>query len=297
MVFRDRLVDRARDQVLGDVAQYLVAEAGPYDPRGHLPGAEPLHLGRSAVAARDAVYRRIDRRGRDFDGELLAARTDVPDFRLRRRCHLVTIGRGEARRESRDGAKGGTRTPIALRLPDPKSGASASSATFASRVGSDKYTRPPRRPGRARGRSGTISRSVDPGGRIEARSAVHRRRRRPPAGHSSLSRQSGPDAGALRDAHAGRLLRAADPAAASSRVLRRPHSRVRGQCVPEEGPRASRRRRRPGGAVRPGNRSRGRGRRLGLRGRGLARARRRPPVRGAGRRRHPGRARVRRHRG
>jgi hypothetical protein len=28
-------------------------------------------------------------------------------------------------------AKGGTRTPIALRLPDPKSGASASSATFA----------------------------------------------------------------------------------------------------------------------------------------------------------------------
>src|SRR5438477_495557 len=28
-------------------------------------------------------------------------------------------------------AKGGTRTPIAFRLPDPKSGASASSATFA----------------------------------------------------------------------------------------------------------------------------------------------------------------------
>ncbi len=29
-------------------------------------------------------------------------------------------------------AKGGTRTPKALRLPDPKSGASANSATFAS---------------------------------------------------------------------------------------------------------------------------------------------------------------------
>ena len=32
------------------------------------------------------------------------------------------------------GAKGGTRTPIAFRLPDPKSGASASSATFAQTV-------------------------------------------------------------------------------------------------------------------------------------------------------------------
>src|SRR5262245_42786813 len=29
------------------------------------------------------------------------------------------------------GAKGGTRTPIPFRVPDPKSGASASSATFA----------------------------------------------------------------------------------------------------------------------------------------------------------------------
>src|SRR5690349_9585181 len=32
---------------------------------------------------------------------------------------------------AKDGAKGGSRTPIAFRLPDPKSGASASSATFA----------------------------------------------------------------------------------------------------------------------------------------------------------------------
>src|SRR5215203_6228788 len=31
----------------------------------------------------------------------------------------------------RRSAKGGSRTPIAFRLPDPKSGASASSATFA----------------------------------------------------------------------------------------------------------------------------------------------------------------------
>src|SRR4029453_15428742 len=30
-----------------------------------------------------------------------------------------------------NGSKGGARTPIAFRLPDPKSGASASSATFA----------------------------------------------------------------------------------------------------------------------------------------------------------------------
>jgi hypothetical protein len=33
-----------------------------------------------------------------------------------------------------NGAKGGSRTPKAFRLPDPKSGASASSATFASNV-------------------------------------------------------------------------------------------------------------------------------------------------------------------
>src|SRR6266851_9533862 len=38
---------------------------------------------------------------------------------------LASVERAKA------GAKGGTRTPIAFRLPDPKSGASANSATFA----------------------------------------------------------------------------------------------------------------------------------------------------------------------
>jgi hypothetical protein len=50
-------------------------------------------------------------------------------------------GHSEARCRARQrrSAKGGTRTPIAFQLPDPKSGASASSATFARAV--DSVTR------------------------------------------------------------------------------------------------------------------------------------------------------------
>src|SRR3989442_9389107 len=47
-----------------------------------------------------------------------------PVWRLRTVARRAIAGRAEV-------AKGGTRTPIAFRLPDPKSGASASSATFA----------------------------------------------------------------------------------------------------------------------------------------------------------------------
>ena len=43
-----------------------------------------------------------------------------------------------ARQGESNGAKGGSRTPIAFRLPDPKSGASASSATFALRPGAHR---------------------------------------------------------------------------------------------------------------------------------------------------------------
>src|SRR2546426_8224921 len=56
-----------------------------------------------------------------------------PVWRLRTVARRAIAGRAEV-------AKGGTRTPIAFRLPDPKSGASASSATFA-RLGPHSVTR------------------------------------------------------------------------------------------------------------------------------------------------------------
>jgi hypothetical protein len=54
-------------------------------------------------------------------------RPPPPLLRLRRDASRRSAAFGRAKVD----AKGGSRTPIAFRLPDPKSGASASSATFA----------------------------------------------------------------------------------------------------------------------------------------------------------------------
>ena len=89
VVLRDQLVDRGGNQVPGDVVQDPIAEMRPHDPHGRLPGPKSLDLRRPAVAPGDAADGRVDRGGRNLGGQLLAARSDVPDVRFHRRRHLV----------------------------------------------------------------------------------------------------------------------------------------------------------------------------------------------------------------
>ena len=135
--FAQRLVDGARDEAVCHIVQDLIAEALPHDLRWHLARPEPRDPRRSAVIAGDLVDLGVDHRARDFDHQVLAGVADVDEFgfhvgfglKCGNRGHLPSLACSPGRPEAY--AKGGSRTPKAFRLPDPKSGASASSATFA----------------------------------------------------------------------------------------------------------------------------------------------------------------------
>src|SRR5262249_59101077 len=127
----------ARDQIVGDVMENLILEALLDDPRRRPAGTEPGDACLARVVARDPIDLGADDVARDFDPDVLAGGVDVDDFGFHRcqedriqYCLRGITGPAAAGPADRS-AKGGTRTPIALRLPDPKSGASASSATFA----------------------------------------------------------------------------------------------------------------------------------------------------------------------
>ena len=139
------------------VVEDLIAEPLLDDRRRHLarPEAGDRDL---LVALRDAIDLGVDDGAVDLDRDGLLGLADVGEFglhrafgelglrrrrnlrrreRAARRCHPSACDAcaqpkfAQAPGERRS-AKGGTRTPIPFRVPDPKSGASASSATFAS---------------------------------------------------------------------------------------------------------------------------------------------------------------------
>src|SRR5207248_7100699 len=114
--FLQRLFDGARNQVVHHVVMDLLAEALFDDVRGDLAGTEAGQPCLLRIPLGHAIDLRVDDVARDLDGDLLLSLADVLEFGFHQKVN----------------AKGGTRTPIPFRVPDPKSGASASSATFAS---------------------------------------------------------------------------------------------------------------------------------------------------------------------
>ena len=66
-----RLVDRARNQVVRDVVENLLAEPLLDEGRRHLALAESGNARLPAVAARDAIDLRIDDVAGNFDGDAL----------------------------------------------------------------------------------------------------------------------------------------------------------------------------------------------------------------------------------
>src|ERR1043166_7946521 len=99
------------------------------DHRGRrLAGPEPGQPRLPRVALCDSINLGVDGVARDLDRQGLLSVGDVLEFCFHEGFRLRASG-------SRPGsAKGGTRTHTPFRVPDPKSGASASSATFASRA-------------------------------------------------------------------------------------------------------------------------------------------------------------------
>src|SRR5207244_7687479 len=96
--------------------------------------------------ARDPLDFGVDDVTGDLDAHVLAGFVDVSELGFHLdgvhlhasrygghsfACRCLRSGSSRANAGERRSAKGGTRTPIPFRLPDPKSGASASSATFA----------------------------------------------------------------------------------------------------------------------------------------------------------------------
>ena len=156
-----RVADDARHEVVRDVVQDLLAKPLAHHVRRRLAGPEARNAGLPGIALRDAGDFGVDHLGRHFHRQGLLGFADVGEFDLhrlrdsglgtresgKRRASVRASGVGNAGdgscadaaclagRSSRASdvwnAKGGTRTPMTFRPPDPKSGASASSATFA----------------------------------------------------------------------------------------------------------------------------------------------------------------------
>src|SRR5262249_50394707 len=117
------VVDRAGDQVVGHVLEDLVLVTLLDDARRRLARPEARDACAPGVVAGPAVDFGVARVLRNLDAQFFSRFVDVDELGFHRWC-----------------AKGGIRTPIAFRLPDPKSGASASSATFACELSHESST-------------------------------------------------------------------------------------------------------------------------------------------------------------
>ena len=111
-----RLAHDLGEQVLDDAAADRRAVALLDEPEGNLALAEAGDLQALLVAPQGALHLPVDALGRHLDIEVA------------RPAAGLSYGRFQGRHFR---AKGGTRTPKPRRAPDPKSGAYASSATFA----------------------------------------------------------------------------------------------------------------------------------------------------------------------
>ena len=79
-----RLVDRARNQIVRDVVEDLLLEALLDDARRRLARAEARDARLARVVARDAIDLGVDDVARDFDAQVLARLVDVDEFGFHR---------------------------------------------------------------------------------------------------------------------------------------------------------------------------------------------------------------------
>src|SRR5262249_366900 len=75
-----RIVDRARNQIVDDVVENLILVALLDDARRRLARAEPGNAGLARVVARNAIDFRGDDVVRDFDAQVLARVVDVEEL-------------------------------------------------------------------------------------------------------------------------------------------------------------------------------------------------------------------------
>src|SRR5215213_435757 len=114
----DGVVDSLRKQLPQDFASDLAFVASAHDRRGCVARTEAGDSCSLAVLLADAIVRAANLCGLDLDSDLLASWRDVYEFSFHF-CGFSSMVR-----------KGGLEPPH-LSVPDPKSGASANSATFA----------------------------------------------------------------------------------------------------------------------------------------------------------------------